>query len=72
MTDSLPSTSVTVGDLRRWLDGFDDDATVVVPAGRGYEEPRIRTTTVRPVIVAQRYVYDQEGATVVVLSPVHG
>lgn len=63
---------VTVGDIRRWLGAFEDDATVVVPCGIGYEEPKIGTIKVRRVAVSQRYLADRDGDVVVVLRPVHG
>lgn len=63
---------VTVGDLRRWLEGFDDDATVVVPCGMGYEEPKIVLTHVRPVAVPQRYLFNDDGETAVALRPING
>jgi hypothetical protein len=50
------SETMTVGKLRRVLDGFDDGATVVVSTGIGYEEPRVRLAKVRAVLVPHRYV----------------
>lgn len=76
---TLPTTSnrgdtvsVTVGDVRRWLEGFDDDAPVVVGAGIGYEHPKVALTNVRPVLVPGRFLYDKDGETAVVLRPTHG
>lgn len=63
---------MTVGDVRRWLAGFDDDAPIVVPAGIGYEHPRLTTSTVRPVFVKGRFLYEKDGQTVVVLRPTNG
>jgi hypothetical protein len=63
---------VTVGGLRRWLEGFDQDATVVVQAGMGYEEPKIVLKGVKPVTVRQRYLYNSEGDKVVALVPING
>lgn len=64
--------TVTVRDVRRWLEGFDDDAPVVVPCGLGYEHPRIVMTSITPVLVAGRFLYDDEGEAAVALRPVNG
>lgn len=60
---------VTVEQLRRWLEGFDQDATVVVECGMGYEEPKVVLGRVRPVAVRQRYLHNADGETVIALVP---
>lgn len=62
---------MTVRDLRRWLESFDDDAPVVVPAGIGYEHPKLKLTTVRPVLVPGRFLYEKDGQTAVALRPIN-
>lgn len=67
----MSQTAVTVGDLRRWLEGFDDDALIVVPCGIGYEHPRIIMTSIKPVLVQGRFLYDDDGETAVCLRPIN-
>lgn len=62
----------TVGDVRRWLESFDDDAPIVVPCGIGYEHPKLATATVRPVLVPGRFLADKDGETAIVLRPING
>lgn len=64
--------TVTVGDLRRWLEGFDQDAPVIVPCGIGYEHPKVAVTSVRPVLVRGRFLHDKNGQGAVVLRPTNG
>ena len=62
---------VSVAMLIHELQKLDPAMTVVVSAGIGFEEPRLRMTRARPVHVEQRYLYDSRGREVLVLAPVN-